>query len=245
MGDATDYDVLKHHPGSEEPHDGTDYDTIPASRMVHYFLREREGQKRGIPELFAALPLFAQLRRYTLSVIRSADTAASISGVLHTDAPANGDPDEIEPMDVFDIEQDMFMTLPATWKATQIKAEQPVQTYGEFKREILNEIGRCVNMPYNIVACNSSEYNYASGRMDHQTYFKSIRCDQTEFAEDVLDMIFDAWLLEASFIPGFLPERIRYMARFAPWMVSRKWYWDGTEHVDPEKEANSQEKRLH
>jgi ABC-type branched-subunit amino acid transport system ATPase component len=29
--------------------------------------------------------------------------------------------------------------------------------------------------PFNVAAGNSSGYNYASGRLDHQTYFKAIR----------------------------------------------------------------------
>ncbi len=33
-------------------------------------------------------------------------------------------------------------------------------------------------MPYNVATGNSSCYNYASGRLDHQTRFKSIRVDQ-------------------------------------------------------------------
>jgi hypothetical protein len=31
--------------------------------------------------------------------------------------------------------------------------------------------------PFNVAAGNSSGYNYASGRLDHQTYFKAIRVD--------------------------------------------------------------------
>ena len=72
----------------------------------------------------------------------------------------------------------MATTLPDGWKLGQIKAEQPGTSYAEFKREILNEIARCLNMPYNIAAGDSSDYNYASGRLDHQTYYRAIRIEQ-------------------------------------------------------------------
>ena len=49
--------------------------------------------------------------------------------------------------------------------------QKPSTTYAEFKKELLNEIARCLNMPFNVAAGNSSGYNYASGRLDHQTYF--------------------------------------------------------------------------
>jgi len=39
----------------------------------------------------AALPLFAQLRRYTLAVLAAAEAAADFAGILYTDAPANGE----------------------------------------------------------------------------------------------------------------------------------------------------------
>jgi capsid protein len=91
----------------------------------------------------------------------------------------------------------MMTTLPAGWKMGQFKAEQPTNTYEAFKREVLNEIARCLNMPYNIAAGNSSSYNYASGRLDHQTYYKSLRVEQTGVALTLLDPIFMAWVEEA------------------------------------------------
>jgi hypothetical protein len=60
-------------------------------------------------------------------------------------------------------------------------------------------------MPFNVAAGNSSGYNYASGRLDHQTYFKAIRVEQAHLECIVLDRILAAWLDEAALIPGLLP----------------------------------------
>ncbi len=95
----------------------------------------------------------------------------------------------------------------------QMHAEQPATTYAEFKREILNEIARCLNMPFNVAAGNSSGYNYASGRLDHQTYFKSIRVEQSQMARTILDRILYAWLREAILIEGYLPNSLRTSTR--------------------------------
>jgi capsid protein len=137
-------------------------------------------------------------------------------------------------MDVVELEKRMATVLPDGWRLGQIEAQQPTTSYAEFKREILNEIARCLNLPYNIAACNSSGYNYASGRLDHQTYYKSIRVEQAHLAEAVLDPIFAAWLDEAQLALD-LPD-----LRGA----SHQWFFDGTEHVDPAKEANAQATRL-
>ena len=110
---------------------------------------------------------------------------------------------------------------------SQMQAEQPTTTYGEFKHEILNEISRCLNMPYNIAAANSSGYNYASGRLDHQTYYKAIRVDQAHLETVVLDRILAAWLDEAALVPGLIPIGVGPIASWP-----HQWFWDSHEHVD-------------
>ena len=91
----------------------------------------------------------------------AAEAAADFAGVLYTDAPANGEADAVEAMDTIQLERNMLLTTPGGWKMSQVDPKQPVTTYGEFKHEILNEISRCLNIPYNIAAGNSSGYNYA------------------------------------------------------------------------------------
>jgi capsid protein len=202
---------------------------------------ERPGQSRGIPELTPALPLFAQLRRYRLAVLGAAETAADFALALYTDAPPNGEPDAVEPMDVFELEARMATTLPQGWKLGQVKAEHPSTNHVEFVMSILAEIARCLNMPFNVAAGNSSGYNYASGRLDHQTYYKAIRVDQSHIADKVLDHLYRGWLNEAILVTDLLPRWVR-TAEFTS--LSHQWFWDGTEHVDPAKEANAQATRL-
>jgi capsid protein len=101
-----------------------------------------------------------------------------------------------------------------------------------------------MNLPYNIAACNSSGYNYASGRLDHQTYYKSIRVEQMHLAEIVLDQIFNAWIREAMLTPELSILRSMPTLSGRPMPLVRGWFFDGTEHVDPAKEANAQAKRL-
>jgi len=243
FGNPVEYHILKQHPGNQRWLSNLDYDRIDASVMIHYFRVDRPGQSRGIPDITPALPLFAQLRRFTLAVISAAETAADFAGVLQTDAPPDGEADPIEPMDTVELEQRMLLTLPGGWKMAQMRAEQPSTTYGEFKREILNEIARCLNMPFNVAAGNSSGYNYASGRLDHQTYFKSIRIEQAQIERVVLDRIFNAWLDEAVLVEGLLPQSMR-MRDVSRNRRGHQWFWDGNEHVDPAKEANAQATRL-
>ena len=236
-GNPVAYRVLKEHPGDRSLN--LEQETLPASKMVHYFMPSRPEQSRGIPDLVPALPLFAQLRRYTIAVLSAAETAANFAGTVETDAPANGEADPVEPMDTIELEANSLLTLPAGWKMSQVKPEQPTTSYGEFKREILNEIARCLNMPFNVAAGNSSGYNYASGRLDHQTYFKAIRIDQAHMARTVLDRVLAEWFDEAKLTESLVPTRVRVLES-----LPHQWFWDGTEHVDPAKEATAQATRL-
>ena len=240
-GNPVEYHLLKNHPGDFLARFSLDYDRIPAAAMVHYLRTDRPGQSRGIPEIMAALPLFAQLRRYTLAVLAAAETAADFAAVLYTDAPANGEADTVEPMDLVELERRMATVLPGGWRLGQITPQQPATGYAEFKKEILNEIARCLNMPFNVACGNSSGYNYASGRLDHQVYYKSIRVDQAHMGISVLDRVLRAWLDEAILISDFLPIWLR-TATFRD--LTHQWFWDGQEHVDPAKEANAQATRL-
>jgi capsid protein len=147
-GNPTEYHVLREHPGDVTSLAARNYDRVPAESMIHWFRADRPGQARGIPDFMPALPLFAQLRRFTLAVLAAAETAADFAGILYTDAPANGEADAAEPFEPIELEKRALLTMPGGWKMSQMEAEQPATTYGEFKRELLNEICRCLNMPY-------------------------------------------------------------------------------------------------
>jgi lambda family phage portal protein len=235
-GNPVEYDLLRVHPGTDKFNLGSfmKADQIPAESMIHLFREDRPGQRRGVSELATALPLFAQLRRYTLAVIAAAETAAEFAGVMYTDSPALDEIDDVEAMDAIELEMRSMLTLPKGWKLGQIKAEQPSTTYEMFRNAILNEIARCINMPFNKAIGNSSGYNFASGRLDHQTYFESIDVERTVFDLEVLDRMLVWWSDEAAMIPGLLPEGIGPIAD-----LPHRWAWPAHRHVDPQKEANA------
>jgi len=231
------YHLLKYHPGDLSTW-SSEYTRIPADRIIHYFRATRAGQHRGLPDIAPALPLFAVLRRFTLAALGAAEIAADLAGVFYTDSPQH-EPDEYAAMDSVELESRAFMTLPMGWKMNQLKAEQPPPTYGEFKAEVLNEIARCLDMPYNVAAGNSSKYNYSSGRLDWQNFFKALEIERDHINLSVVEPIFQWWLAEyLATRSGIRPSDLD-LSRYP-----HEWHWDGIEHVDPAKEAIAQGKRL-
>ena len=196
-GNPVSYRVLVSHPcdGSLAEQRAI---LIPAANMVHVFRPDRPEQHRGVPELSAALPLFAKLRRYTNAVVASAEKAAEYGGILYTDHPKDDTCAEIEPMDAVTLDINQLTTMPEGWKMDELYVKAPIATYADFKKEMLSEIGAAMGIPYAIVAGTSAGYTYASAKLDHQTYFRVLRNERGFVEDSILNRLFELWLREWS-----------------------------------------------
>lgn len=238
-GNRVEYHVLKEHPGDPYQTAGWQFDRIPADKVVHWFQPRRPQQQRGVPEITPALPLFAMLRRYTLATLSAAEIAAMLAGVMETDQPPDAGPVTVDAMDLIELERGGLITLPAGWKASQFKPEQPVTGYKEFKWEILAEIARAVDMPLNRLLGTNNGANYSSARLDNEIYQDKILCTRDQFRLRVHDPVFKAWLDEALLVPGLLPEGL-------PPVVTWQWAWNykGFASSDPLRDAQADLARL-
>ncbi|MFA6715951.1 MAG: phage portal protein [Victivallales bacterium] len=179
FGNPDAYRVLKQHPGGTQFSRYDEAVVIPAEAMLHCFRMDRPGQHRGVPELTPALPIFSQLRRFTLAVLTAAEAAADFAGILYTDAPPNGEADDVDPMALVELERNMLLTMPGGWKMDQLDPKQPATTYAEYVDKLIDEAVRCVLMPSNIAKGNSnggfqgkrqleSHFKYSGDAVQHQ-----------------------------------------------------------------------------
>lgn len=227
-GNPVGYYVLDHHPGDALEWSRNFTPRLVDARFVlHWFRKDRPGQVRGVPEITPALPLYALLRRYTLACVHSAETAANFAIILKTSGTI--DPAEVEAWESLAVERNGMMTVPEGWEPSQLKAEQPTTQHGEFQKSLLREIARCLDMPFNIAAGDSSSYNYSSGKLDDQTWGRMVEIDRVQGEIDVLDRIFAAWKAEAEAF-GLIP-RIE--------MLKHSWHWPPSVDIDPVKEATA------
>lgn len=241
------YEILSKHPG-DTGFAMLDSRLVDAKYVLHYTRQDRPGQVRGVPEITSALPLFALLRRYVLAVLTAAESAASFAAVMKTVMPPMGDDQgngfgqaaSVPAGMSIEIERNMITSLPEGWDISQLRAEQPTATFEAFHDKILNDIGTVLSVPFNVVACNSSGYNYASGRMDYQGFDLSLNVERSAIERSILDPVLQMWRDEAVMVEGYLPQPAR--GRSIDW--AHQWFWDGREHVDPVKEANAQKTKL-
>lgn len=241
IGNPLTYSILKVHPGSNVGISMvSDWETVLTRNVVHLFKSDRAGQRRGVTECAQSLDLFALFQRYTMATVVAAETAADISFLVESTQP-EVEPVDIDPMDVIEMEIGSGLTMPQGWTGKQMKAEQPNAKFPEFRREIANDIARSFGMPLNVALLNSSGYNYASGRLDHQSYFKVITVEQHDLGTEAVGPIYARWNQEFK----MTKNAIFTMANLRPdGTEEHRFFFDGTEHVDPSKEATAQEKRI-
>lgn len=243
-GNPVGYRVSREHPSDVQNPGAPRADTVAARDVIHYFRADLPGQSRGVPDITPALPVFAQLRRFMKASLTAAETSANIALAIYTEAPAfDSDGGEADAFETMDLDMGTMFTLPAGYKPSQVRAEHPSTRFVEVVSAYIAEAGRCLSMPFNVAAGNSSSYNFASGRLDHKVYFKSISVEREIIGRVVLDRVLAAWAAEAVLVSGYLSLGARAALAGAT-TPAHKWFWDGFEHVDPLKEASAQRARL-
>jgi|TARA_R110000868_G_scaffold410438_1_gene698453 capsid protein len=241
FGNPLYYEMIREHPGAtNRQHFDIVPERIDAKYVMHWFKMRRPGQHRAVPECASTLNVGAAARRWREATLAAAETAADFTLFIKT-ALTPEDAATVAPMSTLDINKRMMTALPEGYDPFQMKAEQPTATYAEFSKSLVNEQARPKSMPYNKAACDSSSYNYASGRLDHQTYYAALDVDREDCNDLVLDPAFDVWFDWAVMRFGWLggiPEAI------GPGPRAHVWDWPKHRVADVESEANASKTKL-
>lgn len=242
QGNPVEYTVLKSHPGGVAGGFAYDTEKFPAERVFHWYKKDRPGQARGVSTITPGLNLFAQLRRYGLAVLGTAELGASISGILKTNQPAAETNTQVSLWDEVPFARNALFTMPADWDASAFDAKQPGPMFKEFRGEVLNEIGRTGLMPRNIMTGSSAEYNYSSARADFLLYKRAIIVQRSRLRAIILDRLFLLWVQEAILAGAFGLKEAITLPPVSTW--SWEWHWDGFDSIDPVKDAQCDEIEL-
>ena len=200
---------------------------VPAQDMIHVFREDEPEQVRGVPWAACVLPQIAGLREFDKYVLEAAKNAAAMTLQWYTEHP---DAKYINADSTLDIEIGMQSTGPPGWKMEQLKPEHPAANYMEYRKGILNGLGRGVNMPGMLVNLDSSGHNYSSARFDDQMFNKSNQHLQGWLEAQILNPVFYDVMAEA-FLAGIIPVK--------PEDLIVSWIWPRPTHVDPLKEAKA------
>jgi capsid protein len=242
FGNVVIYELLRQHPGSAKGESMSSRpEQIAADRVIHWFKLRRPGQHRAVPEMASTLNTGAAARRWREATIAAAETAADFALILQTAMNPDGEVDPVQAMSSFEIKNRMMVAAPMGWQGNQMKAEHPNAQYEAFNKTLINEQARPKSMPYNKAACDSSDYNYASGRLDHQTYYAALDVERGDCDDLVMDPLFDVWFDLAVVTFGWLggdPDAI------SPRAKAHIWDWPKHRVADVKVEAQANATKL-
>jgi capsid protein len=238
FGTPTDYDVLPRHPGGYSWLPGTMMMAVktPAKYVFHLFREDRPGQHRAIPELSSTLGTGAQSRRWREATLQAAENLADFSLFVKTEVDPDTGPGRLLPFDTLELQKGTLTALPSGGDISQPKVEQPGATYEGFLRTQVGEQARPLSMSYSLAACDSSNANFASAKLDQHPYFGEVDTDQADIEELVLDPLFALWFAEAVYTYGWTFDALP-----AP---PHTWDWPALPIVSEVDTANSRKTNI-
>jgi capsid protein len=222
--------------------------SISARYMLQWFCPRRPGQFRGVCELAPAVPLYAQLRRYGLATLSAAEIAALFAGILTTKVPPGEEAPKIEPGFRIELERGTLMAVPEGSDVHQLKAEHPITNYEMFVNIILREIGRTIDVPFGIVAGDSSKYNYSSAQLDYRGYEERLNFDKKQLIIRIMNPVNKEFVWEVANRTSSDAHKEGLRKRLKKLIEANKfyhtWHFSRRPSSDPVKDATAEDMRL-
>lgn len=206
---------------------------IPAAEIIHGFMPEMVGQKRGLPWMATSLQRMNMLHNYEQAALVNARTSASKGGFFQWQEGYGPEANENEEI-LMDVEPGTWQELPAGVEPVPNHPPYPIGELAPFRKEMLRAVAAGMGVAYNNLANDLEGVNFSSirqGALDEREYWKEM---QEWLIEALIEPVFSEWLPRALLggkittpAGGTLkPERIaKYRA--IQWQA-RRWQW-----IDP------------
>lgn len=217
---------------------GRGFVEVPADEVIHLFLEDMVGQKRGLPWMATALFRMRQLNAMEEAAIVRARTGASQMGFIEWEEGQGPELDDDEEL-IIDSEPGEWRVLPNGARVKESNPQYPAGEYAPFVKQALRSMAAGFGVCYNNLASDLEGVNFSSirqGTLDEREYWKEL---QEWLIEGLVQPVFDAWLPRALLLGKLTvrgrplkPERIdRY--RNVSWQA-RRWQW-----IDPRADVDA------
>lgn len=178
---------------------GKSYTWISADEIIHGFVSEMAGQKRGLPWLATGLFRMKQMGATEDAAIVNARVSAAKMGFLEPDKESDGP--EYEDFDEADLEIDAeagaFPLLPRGWKLNKFDPQYPSGEFAVAMKHFARAMAAGGGVSYHSLTGDLENVNFSSirqGVLDEREFFK----DRQEWlTEELCDVVFEAWLQRA------------------------------------------------
>jgi lambda family phage portal protein len=218
---------------------------IPAENVIHIFLPERVGQKRGLPWMRTALWRMKMLNGFEDAAITKARLGASSAGFFKN---PDADPDESDDLPMEAGEPGQFYDI-GNREFVQWDPQFPSNDFDPFVKAMLRSIASGLKVSYNNLASDLTSVNFSSirqGALDERELWKGL---QEWLIGQWSKKVFSKWLSVALLnqkinVPnkaGVLrPLPFEKLEKYRPVAFrGRRWAW-----IDPNAEMKATELAL-
>lgn len=219
---------------------GRNFHRIPADEIIHGFLPEMVGQKRGLPWVSTGLWSLKQLHGFEDAAIVAARVGASKMGVIQWKEGRGPEMEDDELANFqMDTEPGEFPVLPEGAELHDWNPQYPSNEFASQVKAMLRRFSAGAGVLYNNLANDLEGVNFSSirqGTLDEREHWKEL---QEWLIESLIQPVFEEWLPRA-LLGGLItvkgrplkPERIdRYsMVSWQP----RRWAW-----IDPSADVQA------
>jgi len=221
---------------------GRNFVEVPASEVLHGFLEDIVGQRRGLPWMVTALSRLHHLDGFEKAALVNARVSAAKGGFFEWEegmGPSDEEDDE-EPL-YMDAEPGSYQELPPGLKFKGWDPQFPSGELAPFSKQSLRGIATGLGASYNTLANDLEGVSFSSIRQGVLTERDNWMDIQEWLIEQLLEPLYQAWLPRALLkgvpVPGtngatLRPERIEKY-REHDWQA-RRWDW-----VDPDKDSKT------
>ena len=218
---------------------GTQYEVIPADNVIHAFVPELVGQKRGLPQTRTALWRMKMVQGYEDAAVTNARVSASAMGFFRdpdADPDAGDDlPLEAEPATFHNIQNKEFVSWTPNY---------PSGEFDPFMKSCLRSISSGLGVSYNNLASDLEGVNFSSirqGALDEREVWKGI---QQWMINAFCIPLYEKWLQYALLTDKILingkPLKLERLEKYkAVEFQGRRWAW-----IDPSADVAAAEKLL-
>lgn len=219
---------------------GRHFIEVPAEEIIHGFIEDMVGQKRGLPWMATALFRMRQLNAMEDAALINARVGANKLGFIEW---ADGFGPEMEDDDelVIDSEPGEYQVLPEGARIKETNPQYPSGEYAGFIKGALRSMSAGFGVLYNNLASDLEGVNFSSirqGTLDEREHWKEL---QEWLIESLVQSVFAAWLPRALLggkimVKGrpLKPERLARYKKVS-WQP-RRWAW-----IDPRADVDAAE----
>lgn len=214
---------------------------IPASKIIHGYIKEFPHQSRGLPWTTASVWRMKNIQGLEDSALQNAKISSAKGGFFYWDEGFGPDINSEEEELYLEAEPGTFQELPQGARFEAWDPSYPAASWEAFHKALLRGISAGLGIQYATLTNDLAEVSYSAlrhGALDERAFYKTL---QQWVVEQLCKPVFGVWLDNAILhnmvvhpVTGSpLPVRKLPKLKSVSWQP-RRWQW-----VDPRNEADA------